>query len=215
MSEGLEGIGDETQLNASDMHDLGRVPEYTWHVPKESANEDGNVAIYTVIPLPTPNGGCYALCAGGDETVRLLEVKPDGEIEVVSSFLDEMKIHSDSIIKISLSPDSTMLAAAGMDGIVSLYTIKWSEDQKLSILHNKNLEGPEKEIEDITWLPNRRHVLLAASSDGTAWLWNADTGDFLSMFNGHKMKVAHCVFVRLSPVESIVCVTGKMINFSH
>jgi len=203
MSEGA----DETHLDASEMRDLGRVPEYTWHVPAAESG-DGNVALYSVIALPTPNGACYALCAGGDETVRLLELRADGEIQVVSSFLDDAKIHSDSIIKLALSPDSKLLAAAGMDGLISLYTLHWSEDGKMTILHDRNLEGPEKEIEDIAWLPNRGRVLMAASADGTAWLWNADTGDFLSVFNGHKMKINSCAFVRLSPVEAVVCVTA-------
>lgn len=152
---GPEGGFEEDASGLEGMEDLGRIAEYSWHVPASDCQD--NIAIYSALPLQAGNGDCYAVAAGGDECVRLLRVNEEQGVEVTQTLAG---IHSDTIVKLVLSEDKIILAAAGMDGIVSLYRLNYDDQNTISISHLNNLEGPAREIEDVCWSP-KGHVLMA------------------------------------------------------
>jgi len=71
--------------------------------------------------------------------------------------------------------DRSILATAGMDGMVQL----WNPSGELLV----QLQGPSDAIEWISWHP-RGNVIAAGSADNTSWMWNAK-GLCLNVFSGH------------------------------
>jgi len=51
------------------------------------------------------------------------------------------------------------------------------------------LEGPSQDISFIDW-HKKGNVIVCGSIDGSAWLFNAETGDVLQTFYGHKQEVS-------------------------
>jgi uncharacterized protein (DUF952 family) len=81
----------------------------------------------------------------------------------------------------SFNFDGTLVATGALDGSVMI----WNVDDG-SLVHA--LEGPEEDINWISWHP-KGNVILAGSSDMLIWMWMATTGDCMQVFSGHSAPV--------------------------
>ncbi|XP_024527759.1 angio-associated migratory cell protein isoform X1 [Selaginella moellendorffii] len=108
--------------------------------------------------------------------------------------------HTDSVTALAFSGDGLLLASGGADGVVNIWN-PFSGDLR------HRLESPG-EIEWIQWHPHG-HVILAGS-DFSSWMWNADSGVFMTMFVGHQGTVVCGSF---TPDGKLVC-TGSEERFS-
>ncbi|MEG4443182.1 AAA family ATPase [Microcoleus sp. AT9_B5] len=126
-----------------------------------------------------------------DKTVKVWSLKEDGINNILPcpsaplfpcspSVLLTLDGHADSVMSVSFSPDSEILASASKDKTVKL----WTRNGR-SI---KTLTGHTGWVTGVTFSPDGQ-MLASASDDGTVKLWNRD-GRLLRTFEG-----AHNSFV--------------------
>ena len=117
---------------------------------------------------------------GGDDRGFVWRVGEDAFMENQGEVF-ELAGHRDTVTSIQFSSSSTgsgLLATGAMDGTVRV----WDGKDRFKQLHV--LDGPSESIEWIAWHP-RGDIILAGSSDYTAWMWNGQTGEFMATFTGH------------------------------
>ncbi|PJF20088.1 putative cytosolic iron-sulfur protein assembly protein 1 [Paramicrosporidium saccamoebae] len=133
-----------------------------------------------------PNGRILATC-GQDQIIRLwknpLESEKFSREEGSSLTLqaphnlwalsDELQgAHQRTIRNIDFSPDGRTLAAAGFDGLVSIWVI---DGAGLEWKCMANLEGHENEVKSVSWSPNGS-FLATCGRDKTVWIWELNPG---------------------------------------
>ncbi|KAL3678393.1 hypothetical protein R1sor_021349 [Riccia sorocarpa] len=127
-------------------------------------------SIYCVAISPGDLG--LVASGGGDEVGYLWRVG-------VAEDPQPLRGHKDSVVQLAFNNDGSLLASAGLDGVI----IIWQNG-----VSKHHLDGPGEGIEFIKWHP-RGNLLLAGSEDFSAWLWNADSGRCLNVFTGHSGSV--------------------------
>jgi WD40 repeat protein len=129
-----------------------------------------------------PNDANIMASGGGDDKAFIwnCESKKDGKLNDCVAFA-RLEGHSDSIVDIAFNFDGSLLATAGMDGIVKIWDVS-------SGVLKRDLVGPGAEIEWIHWHP-KGNVILAGSADTTTWMWNSDSGKCMGVFSGHIAEV--------------------------
>eukprot|EP00475_Leptophrys_vorax_P044333 TRINITY_DN884_c0_g1_i1.p1 TRINITY_DN884_c0_g1~~TRINITY_DN884_c0_g1_i1.p1 ORF type:complete len:418 (-),score=114.52 TRINITY_DN884_c0_g1_i1:77-1330(-) len=131
-----------------------------------------------------PTDSSILASGGGDDKAYLWTTQSkqssdsDDKKDLVDcSVLYEYAGHTDSIVDIGFNFDGSLLATAGMDATVRIWSVNTG---KLV----KELSGPGAEIEWISWHP-KGNVILAGSADTTTWMWNALNGKCMQVFSGH------------------------------
>lgn len=83
--------------------------------------------------------------------------------------------HTDSVVSLAFSPDGSLIASGGLDGLVLLWDTATGEAPASSPPLD---EGPSDGIEWVCWHPRGR-ALLAGSEDFLAYLWDTVTGKLM------------------------------------
>ena len=138
--------------------------------------------------------GGIALSGGGDDKGHLWSLETGESIAELSG-------HTDSVISVAFSNTDDMCATASMDGTVRVWNLSGE------LLHV--LDGPAGDIEWIAWHP-KGPVLLAGSSDGSAWMWLASSGSFLMSFYGHDGSVTTGCFAAKGKLVVTGCEDGAL-----
>ena len=115
----------------------------------------------------------------GDKTVRFWDTKTStllktGEGATLFVFLD----HTHWVLCVKWSHDSDLLASGGMDSNICI----WDRNLKCTIC----LRGHTKWITSLAWEPKESSSLLVSGSkDSTARVWNARSGECISVLSQH------------------------------
>ena len=122
---------------------------------------------------PLPDGCAVFASGGGDDTAFLYHVNDGVDPKTI-----KLTGHTDSINAISFSPDGSILATGGLDGVV----LTWdpATGEKIAAL-----TGPTDSIEWLGWHPSLPAV-LAGDRAGLTWLWNARTGKCAKVYSNHQ-----------------------------
>lgn len=113
---------------------------------------------------------------GADDICYLWHVGQDA-YERTHGAVVMLEGHTDTITAMSFNADGTLLASAGMDGVVRIWDVGQGTCKQA-------LEGPADAVEWVCWHP-RGNIVLAGSADFTAWMWLAETGNCMQVFSGH------------------------------
>lgn len=123
--------------------------------------------VYAVALQPVA-GSTLCLSGGGDD-VGLLWDTATGTVRA------RLAGHGDSVVDVAFSHDGALCGTASLDGTVRVWS---AAGEPVAVC-----DGPTDGIEWLRWHP-RGHVILAGSTDGIAWMWNAQ-GSLMAAFTGH------------------------------
>lgn len=211
---GDDGENSEDGDDAQGIPAATKVPERddsiaTFHTPTGKP-------LHAVAVATDAAGGVVVACAGEDDVVFVLAVdntgarparcentseNADGAAAVATPAVPQpesnaiplvaakrLETHTDTVTHVLFSPDGTILASGGMDGVVAL----WDARGGGFVLKNR-LTDLSGEVQSLLWHPSSR-VLVAGAADGQAVMWNAMTGQVAQYFGGHRGGVTCAVW---------------------
>lgn len=83
---------------------------------------------------------------------------------------------------VKLSRDGKLLATGAMEDTLCVYDAASGELKQ-------KIYGCSEEIRAIDWHHKGKSVLLSGGADGSVWLHNALTGQFMATFQGHQKAI--------------------------
>lgn len=120
--------------------------------------------------------------ASDDFTARIWQV--DGGL-----LMGELRGHSAQVEGVAFSPDGKNIATVGDDGKALLWNVEFdpkkSRGSRMIVKGLRALQGHRGEVIGVTFVENGR-MLVTSSMDGTARLWDVDSGTILRVFQGHE-----------------------------
>ncbi|KAH7821506.1 putative notchless protein [Monocercomonoides exilis] len=126
----------------------------------------------------SPDGSILAT-GSGDKTMRLWDMYTSTPLETCSG-------HRSSVLSVKWSPDGEKVASGGEDGDVRI----WDRDGK----QTKLFHGHSKWINGLSWEPFHLNpqcqLIVSASKDTTAKIWNVSNGRCEATLSGHKQSVS-------------------------
>jgi WD40 repeat protein len=149
-----------------------------------SSSEDYTVKIWNLdkVSLPQIQGQTVSISPNNQMIVTGNE---DGSVMwQQDSMIRKLSGHGKSVIKVSFSPDGSMIASASADNTVKV----WRLDGKVIA----TLQGHQKPVTSVAFSPDGK-MIATASGDKTAKLWNLN-GNLLRTFTGHKRTVTGVSF---------------------
>ena len=96
-------------------------------------------------------------------------------------------MHTDTVNRIAISPDSRLLVSCGDDKLVKV----WDSSTGLLI---RDLVGHQGEVHCVDVAADSRGV-VSASADATVRIWDALAGDVVQILHGHTDAVMRCRFL--------------------
>ncbi|CAG8447556.1 10998_t:CDS:2 [Ambispora leptoticha] len=141
--------------------------------------------------------------AGGDSNVRMWKVtkstKSDDTLPRID-YLSTLNRHTAPVNVVRFAPTGGILASAGDDGSIILWSLNEDQESKhVSLVGNsendaelereswrvkKFLRGSAADIYDLAWSPDGKYI-ITGSIDNTARIWNVNGGTCLYVLAGH------------------------------
>jgi WD40 repeat protein len=119
------------------------------------------------------DGSLVFASGGGDDIAHLYHMKSPSPPTIFA-----LKGHTDSINAVAFSPDGSLLATGGLEGVVHTW-------DPLTGTRVATLSGPSDSIEWRSWHPSIP-ALLGGDRNGLTWLWNAKTGKCAKVYSQHQ-----------------------------
>ncbi len=117
------------------------------------------------------------------EDLSVIQQENIKKLSIASQWLQEQKRldghHKNSVLSVSLSPDSNLIASASSDGTIKL----WNQNGVCL----RSLEQHSDWVWSVAFSPKGKYI-ASASKDKTVKLWKID-GTFLKTFTGHSDEV--------------------------
>ena len=128
---------------------------------------------------------------------RLVSASDDGTAriwDVAGNPLAVLDGHQGAVTRALWSPDGKLIAASGADGTTQIWSVA---DQKPKLLFT--LTGHTKKVNNLTWWGDKSsdygtQEIVTASDDGTAKIWDTNTGTLLFTLSGHTSPVNYAAF---------------------
>lgn len=114
--------------------------------------------------------GKRAVSAGGDNSVRLWDVKTAKELKRLDG-------HSGRVWTVAFAPDGRRVFSGSFDGTIRLWDLASGREIRRFTGHTDYVRGVA--------VSGDGHLLLSGGDDRTVRLWNADTGKEIQSFPGH------------------------------
>lgn len=134
-----------------------------------------------------PNSSRWLATGAGDNTARIWNADTQTPYKT-------LKGHTDWVLSVAWSPDGSVLATGSMDGSIRV----WDPLKGEPLAGSKPLTAHSKFITSLSWEPlhlvpdGQLPRLASASKDGTARVWNVESGLSEFSMNSHKASVS-CV----------------------
>ena len=150
--------------------------DYTqWNLPEGAIARLGKGGINEIAYSPDGNRLAVASRIG----VWLYDTHTGAEVALFTG-------HTDEVISVAFSPDSSMLASGSSDKTVRLWEVSTG-------IHLRTFRGHSRFVLNVAFSPDG--VTLASGSwDGTVRLWEVSTGIHLRTFRGHSGFVLNVAF---------------------
>jgi WD40 repeat protein len=151
---------------------------WIWDIPYEQKrNKDGHKGPndHTIRSLRfAPNDSGEFVTAGFDGAIKFhLE---NGKVDSIAAF-------GGKALGVAFSPDGRRLASVGVDDNQNVKI--WNASDRRLV---KSWQGDLRRVVSVAWSPDGKR-LATGGSDGLVKLWNAETGQNLRIFKGHKPDV--------------------------
>ncbi|ROL62119.1 VWA domain-containing protein, partial [Bacteroidetes/Chlorobi group bacterium ChocPot_Mid] len=131
------------------------------------SNADGNV-------LFTHNG--KNLISTGGRELKIWDL-------IKGKIADSLKSHTNTINKVSLSPDNTMIASTGDDGSIRLWDFKSGWNLKI-------IDGKSKWMQSVAFSNDNKYLISSSSGDTVIRVFDIATGNEVRKFSGHTAAVS-------------------------
>src|SRR3954471_17945475 len=141
-----------------------------------------------VVALNYSPDGKYLATGGGAPT-------EDSEVKIFDPagkpVIDLKAPHSDTVLGVCFSPDSTKLATCGADKFVKVWEVPSGK-------FLKSFEGHTHHVLDVGWKPDGK-LLASGGADNAIKIWDYEKGEQARTINAHQKQVTRLVFVGKTP----------------
>ena len=93
--------------------------------------------------------------------------------------------HSDQILDVTVSQDGALMATASADNTARIWSLKAATTSKNSPLLSE-LRGHSGDVATVSFSPNGQYVVTVSRQDGTARVWDVQTGNPLYVMGMHR-----------------------------
>ena len=138
-----------------------------------------------VVALNYSRNGKYLATGGGAAT-------EDGEVKIFEAsgkpVIDLKAPHSDTVLGVCFSPDSTKLATCGADKFVKVWEVPSGK-------FLKSFEGHTHHVLDVGWKPDGK-LLASGGADNVIKIWDYEKGEQARTIpNAHQKQITRLTFV--------------------
>lgn len=172
------------------------IPPGTMEVKTLSIHwHDNNLPIYSIDIHPDAKNRTWKLAtAGGDNNVRIWQMKYPESLAVAVTYLSTLTKHTQAVNVVRFDPKGELLASAGDDGTMLLWRLSDTvvrdfdadpDDQaQESWVVKHACRNSSSEIYDLAWSPDSRYI-IAGSMDNVTRIYNTQTGQCVKELAEH------------------------------
>ncbi len=169
---GVAFTADDKRLITSSVDQTVRVWDISSNGQAELFNQKAH--LFDVALLQVDNSSSFVASASNDSIAHLLDISNGNILQTFAG-------HQDSIMGLSLSDDSSLLATSSRDGTAKVWDTQTGAE--LIIIDDNNLEQGNAVftgILDVAFQPQNNNSLVTAGADGFLLIHDLASGDYIS-----------------------------------